>query len=192
RRPRVSPPFTGVAPPLGAAAGVNSLAAEIDRARRDAGIASVEVRARVGDVAPREQPALQHGLPLTADPKEVAGPFRSSVRRNIRAAEESPAVVRLASSESDVTERFYRLQVDLRRRLGPPGQPRRFFRLLWSRMIEPGLGRVLLVDVGSDTVAGAVFLTWNHSVVYKDGASDPRYWSMRPQNPRVWEAVKRA
>src|SRR5215208_1597946 len=57
RRRWVSLPFTDVCPPLGAAAGVNSLAAEIDRARRDAGIASVEVRARMGDVAPREQPA---------------------------------------------------------------------------------------------------------------------------------------
>jgi hypothetical protein len=46
-------------------------------------------------------------------------------------------------------------------------QPRRFFRPLWSRILEPGLGRVLFVDVGSDTVAGAVFLTWNRSVVYK-------------------------
>jgi CelD/BcsL family acetyltransferase involved in cellulose biosynthesis len=57
-------------------------------------------------------------------------------------------------------------------------------------MIQPDLGRVLLVDVGTDTVAGAVFLTWNRTVVYKYGASDPRYWAMRPNNLLFWEAIK--
>jgi CelD/BcsL family acetyltransferase involved in cellulose biosynthesis len=186
----VSLPFTDVCPPLVADAGVDSLAAEIDRARRDAGVASVEVRARIAGARPGEQPALLHDLPLTADADQVAASFRASVRRNIRAAEKGPAVVRIASSESDLTDGFYRLHVDTRRRLGLPVQPRRFFRLLWSRMIQPGLGRVLLVDVGTDTVAGAVFLTWNRSVVYKYGASDPRFWPVRPNNLLFWEAIK--
>lgn len=190
RRRWVSLPFTDVCPPLAAGAGVDSLAAEIDRARRDADVASVEVRARLAGVSPRTQPALLHVLPLTADPDEVAASFRASVRRNIRAAERGPAIIRLASSESDLTEAFYRLHVDLRRRLGLPVQPRRFFRLLWSRMIQPGLGRVLLADVGTETVAGAVFLTWNRSVVYKYGASDPQYWPLRPNNLLFWEAIK--
>jgi CelD/BcsL family acetyltransferase involved in cellulose biosynthesis len=89
-----------------------------------------------------------------------------------------------------MAEAFYRLHVNTRRRLGLPVQSRRFFRLLWSRMIQPDLGRVLLVDVGTDTVAGAVFLTWNRTVVYKYGASDPRYWSVRPNNLLFWEAIK--
>jgi CelD/BcsL family acetyltransferase involved in cellulose biosynthesis len=186
----ISLPFTDACPPLVPDAGANSLAAEIDRARREAGIASVEVRARLAGTSPGEQPALLHDLALTSDPEQVAASFRASVRRNIRAAEKGPAAVRIASSESDLTERFYRLHVDTRRRLGLPVQPRRFFRLLWSRMIQPGLGRVLLVDVGSDTVAAAVFLTWNRIVVYKYGASDPRYWPLRPNNLLFWEAIK--
>jgi len=186
----VSLPFTDMCPPLVTDACLDSFAAEIDRARSDAGVASLEVRARLPGAIPTEQPALLHDLPLTADPELVAASFRASVRRNIRTAEKGPAVVRLASSESDVAEAFYRLHVDSRRRLGLPVQPRRFFRLLWSRMIQPDLGRVLLVDVGTDTVAGAVFLTWNRTVVYKYGASDPRYWSVRPNNLLFWEAIK--
>ncbi len=189
RRRWVSLPFTDVCPPL-VGDGVDLLAAEIDQARRDAGVASVEVRARIAGASPCEQAALLHELPLSADPDQVAASFRASVRRNIRAAERGPAVVRIASSESDVTEAFYRLHVDVRRRLGLPVQPRRFFRLLWSRMIQPGLGRVLLADVGKETVAGAVFLHWNRSVVYKYGASDPRHWPVRPNNLLFWEAIK--
>src|SRR6266540_160113 len=190
RRRWVSLPFTDVCPPLIAGTGVDSFAAEIDRARREAGIASVEVRARIAGPSAGEQPALLHELPLTADPEQVATSFRASVRRNIRAAERGPAVVRIASSESDLTHACYRLHVDMRRRLGLPVQPRRFFRLLWSRMIQPGLGRVLLADVGTETVAGAVFLNWNRSVVYKYGASDPRHWPVRPNNLLFWEAIK--
>jgi CelD/BcsL family acetyltransferase involved in cellulose biosynthesis len=186
----VSLPFTDTCPPLGPEAGANSLAAEIEEARREAGIASVEVRARIAGAPPGEQAALLHVLSLTSDPEQVAESFRPSVRRNIRVAEKGPAAVRIAATESDLTERFYRLHLDTRRRLGLPVQPRRFFRLLWSQMIQPGLGRVLLVDVGSDTVAAAVFLTWNRSVVYKYGASDPRHWPLRPNNLLFWEAIK--
>ena len=186
----VSLPFTDMCPPLVTDACLDSFAAEIDRARSDAGVASLEVRARLPGARPTEQPALLHDLPLTADPERVAASFRASVRRNIRAAEKGPAVVRLASSESDVAETFYGLHVNSRRRLGLPVQPRRFFRLLWSRMIQPDLGRVLLIDVGTDTVAGAVFLNWNRTVIYKYGASDPRYWPVRPNNLLFWEAIK--
>jgi len=186
----VSLPFTDMCQPLSASAEVDVFASEIDRARRDAGIASVEVRGSFRGGSPDTQPALLHVLPLVDDPEQLAACFRPSVRRNIRAAERGPAVVTVASSEADLTERFYRLQVDLRRRLGLPVQPRRFFRLLWSRMIEPGLGRVLLVKVGNETVAGAVFLAWNRTVVYKYGASDPRYWPLRPNNLLFWQAIR--
>jgi CelD/BcsL family acetyltransferase involved in cellulose biosynthesis len=186
----VSLPFTDVCPPLVADSGVDSFASEIEQARSSAGIASVEVRARLRGAAASEQTAVLHELPLIADPEQVAASFRASVRRNIRTAERGPAVLRIASTESDLTETFYGLHVDVRRRLGLPVQPRRFFRLLWSRMIQPGLGRVLLADVGAETVAGAVFLTWNRSVVYKYGASNPRYWPLRPNNLLFWDAIK--
>jgi CelD/BcsL family acetyltransferase involved in cellulose biosynthesis len=48
----------------------------------------------------------------------------------------------------------------------------------------------LLVEVGGEAVAGAIFLTWNRTVVYKYGASDPRYWPLRPNNLLFWEAIK--
>jgi CelD/BcsL family acetyltransferase involved in cellulose biosynthesis len=186
----VSLPFSDVCPPLAPDGGADSISAAIDEVRREAGVASLEVRARLAGASPGKQPALLHDLQLTADPDKVAASFRASVRRNIRAAERGPAIVRVASSQADVTERFYRLHVDTRRRLGLPVQPLRFFRLLWSRMIEPGLGRVLLVEVGPETVAGAVFLSWNRTVVYKYGASDPHYWPLRPNNLLFWEAIK--
>ena len=191
RRKRwISLPFTDICPPLFSGADHSSLAAQLDTARVAADVASVEVRAPMAGVPAAAQHALLHVLPLGGDAEQVASTFRASVRRNIRAAQRGPAAVRVASSQEDLTERFYRLHVDVRRRLGLPVQPRRFFRLLWSRMIEPGLGHVLLVDVDGEAVAAAVFLTWNRTVVYKYGASNPRYWPLRPNNLLFWEAIR--
>src|SRR5437762_502431 len=93
RRRWVSLPFTDVCPPLVREAGADSLAVEIERVRREAGVASVEVRARVAGASHGVQPALLHDLALTADPERLAASFRASVRRNIRAAERGPATV---------------------------------------------------------------------------------------------------
>lgn len=190
RRRWVSLPFTDICPPLTNGGEEGSLAEMLERARLAAGVASLEVRAALAGAGTEAEAALLHVLPLQADADAVAATFRPSVRRNIRAAQRSDAVVRIASSEPDLTERFYKLHVDVRRRLGLPVQPLRFFRLLWSRMVCPGLGRVFLVDVGEETVAAAVFLAWNRSVVYKYGASEPRYWPLRPNNLLFWEAIK--
>lgn len=190
RRRWVSLPFTDICPPLANGGEESSLAELLEGARLAAGVASFEVRAELAGAGAGAEAALLHVLPLQADAEEVAATFKPAVRRNIRAAQRSDAVVRTASSEPDLTERFYKLHVDVRRRLGLPVQPLRFFRLLWSRMICPGFGRVFLVDVGEETVAAAVFLTWNRSVVYKYGASEPRYWPLRPNNLLFWEAIK--
>jgi CelD/BcsL family acetyltransferase involved in cellulose biosynthesis len=186
----ISLPFSDVCPPLVAHPGIDSLAAEIDHARQRAGVASVEMRAHMAGAVPSRQRAFLHTLPLRGDPEEVAAAFRPSVRRNIRTAQRGCGIVRIASSEAELIDRFYRLHVETRRRLGLPVQPVRFFELLWRRLIRLGLGRVLLVDVGTETVAGAVFLNWNRTVFYKYGASDPRYWPMRPNNLLFWEAIK--
>ena len=88
----VSLPFTDLCPPLVSDACLDLLQVDIDRARSDAGVASLEVRARLPGARPTEHPALLHDLPLTADPERVAASFRASVRRNIRTAEKGPWV----------------------------------------------------------------------------------------------------
>ena len=77
---------------------------------------------------------------------------------------------------------FYPLQLMTRRRLGLPAQPLRFFRLLWTDVLEQGLGHLTIVEAGGRPIAAAVFLEWNGVTVYKYGASDPRMWHLRPNN----------
>src|SRR5262249_41005536 len=69
-------------------------------------------------------------------------------------------------------------------------QSQRFFRLLWSRVIQSGLGFALLAETGGTVVAGAVFLHWNGRLIYKFGASDERFRHLRPNHAVMWEAIR--
>ena len=115
---------------------------------------------------------------------------RSQVRRDIRKAEREGVTIRRAEASCDLTEVFYALHARTRRRLGVPVQPRRFFELLWTRIIEPGLGFVLLAYSGDVPVAGAVFLAWNGTIAYKYSASDPAFWRLCPNNLVIWTAIR--
>jgi CelD/BcsL family acetyltransferase involved in cellulose biosynthesis len=71
-----------------------------------------------------------------------------------------------------------------------PVQPRRYFELLWERIVEPQLGFVLLAYAGETAIAGAVFLAWNRTVIYKYGASDAAYWGLHPNHLLFWTAIR--
>ena len=183
RRRWSSLPFTDTCPPLVVSDDAGSLAAELDARRGEEEIAQLEVGgAFAGAPATTSARRVLHTLPLDPDPDVVEKRYRSSVRRNVRAARSSGLVLRRAVSESDMTDVFYRLQVLTRRRLGLPAQPRGFFRRLWQDVIAQGYGHLTIVELDGAPVAGAVFLVWNDVTIYKYGASDPRGWHLRPNN----------
>jgi lipid II:glycine glycyltransferase (peptidoglycan interpeptide bridge formation enzyme) len=134
---------------------------------------------------------VTHELALESDARAVFRRFRpSQVQRNIRRAEREGVQIRRADSRRDVSELFYALHVTTRRRQGVPVQPRRFFALLWDLVIDRGLGFVSLAHKHGRTVAGAVFLVWNKTIIYKYGASDAGYWSLRPNHLIFWDAIE--
>jgi CelD/BcsL family acetyltransferase involved in cellulose biosynthesis len=195
-RPRwVSLPFTDYCPPLAAdPRALDALASALVQLRHEAGLKSVELRSPLGP-APgiyAQSQAVLHTLPLASDPARVFARFkRTQVQQSIVKAERSGLLARRGQSRADL-DRFYALHVDTRRRLGTPVQPRRFFDLLWERVLRADLGHVLLAYKDSVPVAGAVFLTWNRTVTYKYSASDPAHWQLRPNNLLLWTAIRSA
>jgi hypothetical protein len=133
--------------------------------------------------------AVHHTLALSPDPRDLYSQFSRMHQGNIRRAERSGIHLRLGHSAYDL-DVFYRLHVLTRHRLGIPVQPRRFFRLLAQQFIRPGMGFVLSAYVDGEPAAAGVFLTWNGVVLYKYSASDPRYWSQRPNNLLTWAAIR--
>ena len=187
----VSLPFTDVCPLLTSPSFSSSrLASLAASAADDAGAASLEIRAALGDgVGVETAHGVVHTL-LLSDPDTLFGSFASQVRRNIRKAEKSNLTVRLAEQPEDLSRVYFALHAETRRRLGVPTQPRRLFKAVWERMVEPGLAFVLLAYHEGTAVAGAVFLDWNGRIIYKYGASDRRSWPLRPNNLIFWEAIR--
>lgn len=190
RRRWISLPYTDRLAPLEADAD-EGLGQALAAARLGAGVRALELRAGLAGAYP-EDAAWLHLLRLDPDPGVVAQGMRSNVGRNIRRAERSGVEVRAGRTEDDLAGIFYGLHVATRRRQGVPVQPRRFFTLFWRRLMEPGLATVLLGHVGGTPVAGAVFMTWNGTTIYKFGASDPAFAEYRVNNLVMWRAIQDA
>ena len=190
RGPRwITLPFTDVCPPLVDVEDASRLITSLDQARRAADVGRVEVRVSVPGAVASVPTAFRHTLALDGTREQVARRFHPATRRNIRAAERNGLTLRRAEKEADLESVFYELHLNTRRRHGLPVQPRRFFRLLWRRIVQPGLGFGLFVCSDGVPVAGAVFLTWNRTITYKYGASDAAFWRLRPNNALFWDVI---
>lgn len=194
RRKRwVSLPFTDSCSPLVTDGVHATFAFELDRLRAGSGVSALEVRALLAPGVFDAEVGTIHRLDLTPGLDDVYKGFsRSRVRPEIKRAAREGVTIREAKQPSDLTETFYNLHVATRRRQGVPVQPRRFFDLLWHRLLEPGLGFALIADLGGRAVAAAVFLAWNRTVIYKYAASDESSRWARPNHLLLWEAIRRS
>jgi hypothetical protein len=138
----------------------------------------------------QHQAAVLHTRPISADSAAVFRTFKKTqVQQCVTKAERDGVTVRRGESFEDLRI-FYNLHLQTRRRLGTPVQPMRFFRLLWERVLAGGLGFVLLALHDGVPIAGAVFLAWNGTLVYKYGASDARFWRLRANNLVLWSGIR--
>jgi CelD/BcsL family acetyltransferase involved in cellulose biosynthesis len=191
RRRWISLPFTDSCPPL---AEDDAAQADLIAALSELRSPPMEIRGAVDAAGWRtDAEAVEHVLDLRAGIDAArAGFSRSRVVRNISRAEREGAVVRTATSLDDL-EDFYALHTRTRRRQGVPVQPRRFFALIWSHLVEAGLGTILLADAGGRrATAGALFLASGGTTIYKFGASDPEGWPHRPNHLLLWTAIRDA
>ena len=130
-----------------------------------------------------------HQLDLTCPEKDLFARCAGSVRRAIRKGlSEGVTVERFASRESLLN--FYRLHGRTRRRHGLPPQPWKFFEAIYREILLPGHGHIFAAIKNSETIAAAVFFTWQDKVLYKFSASDSSFQHLRPNNLVIWEAIR--
>jgi CelD/BcsL family acetyltransferase involved in cellulose biosynthesis len=168
------------------------LVRHLDKLRRDARVPSLELRTELppNDAIVVDDGQVLHLLKLSSNPQDNFDKFHNSqVRRNISRAEREGIEVRRGTGPSDV-DAFYALHVDTRRRQGVPVQPKRYFDLLQQRLLDAGLGFVLLAYSEDRPIAGAVFLMYKTTLTYKYGASNADAWSLRPNHALFWTAIK--
>jgi predicted N-acyltransferase len=85
---------------------------------------------------------------------------------------------------------FYDMLVETRRRHGAPVQPRRYFDLLWDRIIADGLGFLLTAYKDGEPVGGTVYVHFKGMLTAKYNASAPKHWKLRANNSLYWAAIK--
>jgi CelD/BcsL family acetyltransferase involved in cellulose biosynthesis len=185
-------PFTDRCAPLATRPSARSeFARQLEKARTDLGLRSIEVRDRLEGTGWSSDQGYSHEVELGPDPEQVYARFDSSrVKRKIRRAAREHLQVERGQSQKDLLEVFYRLHVETRRRLGVPVQPRSFFELLSERILARDLGFVLTARLEGTPVASAVFLAYNGRVTYKFSASDDRYGNVPGTHAVVWQAIQ--
>ena len=192
RRRYVSLPFTDSCEPLVRDGDVTWLAQALAQAHASGDLPRLELRADVpveGGI--RTSVGVLHRLALDPDPDRVfAGFHKSQVQRAIARSERERVTVHRAEAPGDLSEVFYRLHVETRSRLGAPVQPRRYFRLLWERMIEPGLGFLSAGQRRKAPGRRSGFLVWKRTVIYKYGASAHDSLRLRPNHALFWHAIR--
>jgi hypothetical protein len=116
----------------------------------------------------------RHLLVLQKDEAKMFSRLRSNYRARIKKARASDLTVTILRSSEAMTA-YYRLHCLTRKRQGLPPQPACFFQHIQEHLIANNLGFVALVSHHRNHVAGGIFLSFGHRVIYKFGATDRRY-----------------
>lgn len=129
-----------------------------------------------------------HTIDLNLGEDELFASLRPSMRRNIRKAYISDLT---SSSETSIEtlKEFYRLNCLTRRDHGLPPQPWDFFLNLFDDLLDGTNGFIVTVKVGLTTIASSVYFILNRRAVYKYGASDRAFLSVRPNDFMMWKSI---
>jgi lipid II:glycine glycyltransferase (peptidoglycan interpeptide bridge formation enzyme) len=130
-----------------------------------------------------------HILDLSAGHEKIFSIFRDSTRRNVKKAGKEKVEVRIEDT-AEAMGAFCRLNSLTRREHGLPPQPRHFFAKLQREVISKKNGFVALAYHQGKAIAGNLYFHYGRQGVFKYGASDKRYQSLRAGNLVMWEAIK--
>ena len=189
----ISLPFSDYCTPLCSAPAVlESLIGYLRAQYEKKAIPRVEIRSSVsgGPGIHHDNSYVLHTLKLSSDPEAVLKTMdKTRVREPVRQAARRGVEIRRATDKSDIFV-FYGMLVDTRRRHGAPVQPRRYFDLLWDRLVEKGLGFVLMAYKENEPVGGTVYVHYKGTLTAKYNASAPQHWKLRANNSLYWSAIK--
>jgi hypothetical protein len=158
---------------------------------RQRGWTSLELRTRKrlpADIPPSGF-FFHHVLDLTEGEEKLFSRFRASNQRSIKKAAREGIDVKLLSS-LEAVEDYYTLHCHTRKKHGLPPQPFSFFRNIQRHLLSEGNGFVALAAYQGNSIAGGIFLHSGRKAVFKFGASDARYQSLRANNLVMWEAMR--
>jgi len=132
---------------------------------------------------------LGHTLSLEKGEGSLYKELRDSTKRNIKKAKAEKVEIK-TSDQPESIDQFYSLNSVTRKRHGLPPQPLSFFKNIFELIIKKGKGIVVLGLYEGKAIAASVFFHFDKKAVYKYGASDLEYQSLRANNLVMWEAIR--
>jgi hypothetical protein len=185
-------PFADLCPPMASdAAAYGSVFTEAVQCGRERGWKYLEFRGgrKWMQDAKASVAYYAHTLDLSAGSDKLFGRFDSPTRRAIRKAEREGVRVEVSNS-SQAIQIYYTLHCETRKKHGVPPQPFSFFQNLFWHLIAKEAGVVVVAWHRSVPIAAAVFLHHGRQAIYKFGASNGAFLSLRGNNMVHWEAIR--
>jgi hypothetical protein len=137
----------------------------------------------------RETQFVWHTINLDLGIESISRSLHRTQRQNIRTAEKNEIKIEWGK-DLDHLRTFYGLHCLTRRRQGVPVQPWRFFELILQRLIDQGLGFILLAYHGDECLTAGLFLNWQTTLIYKFSASSDSGHDLRPNHLITWTAIR--
>lgn len=121
--------------------------------------------------------------------EEVRKHIKGNDLRKLNVALRNGVETSLGESDEFV-DAFYQLHLETRHRHGLPVQPRSFFRWIQNKLLQKDYGFISLARIGKEAVAGALFLHWNGTMIYKYAATSQMGRQTYASDPVVWQAIE--
>lgn len=188
----ISLPFTDECEPLGESVGpVATLLKNAIEFGRSRGWRYIEIRGgrkRFGDTS-ASLAYYGHRLELTPDESRMFEKMDGSTRQAIRKAEKNGVTVTISSS-LEAIQPFYSLQCKTRKRHGLPPQPFLFFLNIQKHILSQNQGIIVTASHDNRAIASSVYFHLGRRAIFKYGASDAAFQSLRGTSLVMWEAMK--
>ncbi len=131
---------------------------------------------------------FNHRLNLS-DENQMFKNLSQGHRRNIKKALKNNLEIRFEISRASI-EHFYRLNCLTRKKHGLPPQPKSFFHNFFKYLVAEGFATIVTARHREKIVAAAIFLHSYDKIIYKYGASHPKFLDLRANHLVMWETIK--
>lgn len=192
RKRLVSLPFTDHCSPLFSdLSTLQNLTDHLVALSKEGKISKIDLRSQYPTLPEtyRHSHYVLHKVRLAPDESEVSKRIKPKHFRQVKVAQKRGVRIE-RGYDTDSIWQFYHLHMLTRRRKGVPVQPWRFFELFVKHITQQGLGFVLLAYKDEECVAGAVFLNWNRTLIYKYSASIEKARQLLAMDLLLWTAIE--
>jgi hypothetical protein len=114
---------------------------------------------------------------------------RRSIKRFIKKSNEHELKLRFGVSEADL-KIFYELEVKLRKSIGLPPAPYKFFYSIWNSLKQQDMIMLPIIEYNSLPIAASLVLKFKDTFHFEYTAIDKKYLDLYPNHKLHWDIIK--